>query len=126
MNYSHLELARMHIDALYVHDANNRLLRINEPDPDGPAPRFFMFRTTAGNLWRTRYDLPADLAADFLAPPFAEDFLAEDFFADFFEPPFFADFFEPPFFDDFFADFLEAMFPSPSFCGFRLPPKRIR
>jgi hypothetical protein len=64
MNYSHLELARMHANALYVHDANNRLLRVNEPDPDGPAPRFFMVRTTSGNLWRTRYDLPADLATE--------------------------------------------------------------
>lgn len=64
MNYSYLELARMHAGALYVHDGNNRLLRVNEPDPDGPAPRFFMVRTTAGNLWRTRYDLPANLATE--------------------------------------------------------------
>lgn len=54
----------MQADALYVHDANNRLLRINEPDPEGPAPRFFMIRTMAGNVWRTRYDLPLDLTTD--------------------------------------------------------------
>ena len=64
MNYSHLELAQMQAGALYVHDANNRLLRVNEPDPDGPAPRFFMVRTMSGNLWRTRYDLPADLTTE--------------------------------------------------------------
>lgn len=61
MNYSDIELAGMQADALYVHDASGRLLRVNEPDPDGPAPRFFLSRTTAGNLWRTRFDLPASL-----------------------------------------------------------------
>lgn len=64
MKYSDLELAGMQADALYVHDSNNRLLRVNEPDPDGFPPRFFMARTTAGNLWRMRCDLPADLAAE--------------------------------------------------------------
>jgi RimJ/RimL family protein N-acetyltransferase len=64
MNYSHLELARLHTDALFVHDANNRLLRVNEPDPEGPAPRFFMFRTISGNIWRTRHDLPAALTIE--------------------------------------------------------------
>jgi RimJ/RimL family protein N-acetyltransferase len=64
MNYSYFELARVHANALYVHDTNNRLLRINEPDPDEPAPRFFMVRTPSGNIWRTRYDLPSELAAE--------------------------------------------------------------
>jgi len=64
MNYSDLELARMHTEALYVHDANNRLLRVNEPEPEEPPPRFYMLRTTSANLWRTRYDLPADLTAE--------------------------------------------------------------
>ncbi|HEX8598122.1 MAG TPA: GNAT family protein [Chloroflexia bacterium] len=54
----------MHADALYVHDENNRLVRVNEPDPDDPAPRFFLFRTTSGNIWRTRCDLPAALTAE--------------------------------------------------------------
>jgi RimJ/RimL family protein N-acetyltransferase len=53
----------MHADALYVHAENNRLVRVNEPDPEDPAPRFFLFRTTSGNIWRTRYDLPPTLAA---------------------------------------------------------------
>jgi RimJ/RimL family protein N-acetyltransferase len=61
--YNHLELALVHIEALYVHDGGGRLVRINEPDPEHPAPRFYMFRTTSGNLWRTRYDLPDQLAA---------------------------------------------------------------
>src|SRR5947207_8817528 len=62
MTSSDLELAEMQAVALLVHDARGRLLRINEPDPAEPAPRFFLARTAAGNLWRTRYDLPADLA----------------------------------------------------------------
>ncbi len=64
MNYTDLELARMQAEALYVHDANGRLLCSNEPDPDQPAPRFFLARTVAGNLWRTRYDLPTALTTD--------------------------------------------------------------
>lgn len=57
------ELAQMQVNALFVHDANGRLLRINEAEPGDPAPRFCLTRTVGGNLWRTRYDLPADLAA---------------------------------------------------------------
>jgi RimJ/RimL family protein N-acetyltransferase len=56
------ELAQMQAVALFVHDERGRLLRINESDPTEPAPRFFLSRTASGNLWRTRYDLPADLA----------------------------------------------------------------
>ncbi len=61
INFSNIELAELQADALYVYDASGRLLRVNEPDPDGPAPRFFLSRTSAGNLWRVRYDLPASL-----------------------------------------------------------------
>jgi RimJ/RimL family protein N-acetyltransferase len=63
MKYNNLELALMHTEALYVHDEGGRLVRINEPDPEHPAPRFFLFRTSSGNLWRTRDDLPDHLAA---------------------------------------------------------------
>jgi len=63
MNYSDIELIQMQADALYVHDASRRLVRINEPAPDEPAPRIFLTRSGVGNLWRTRFDLPADLAA---------------------------------------------------------------
>lgn len=59
-----LDLLRLHLDALFVHDANGKLLRINELDPEHPAPRFFLSRSLSGNLWRTRYDLPAELAAE--------------------------------------------------------------
>ena len=63
MRLGDLELARLQVAALYVHDAGGRLLRVNEPEPDTAAPRFFLSRTTAGNLWRTRHDLSDDLAA---------------------------------------------------------------
>lgn len=66
MNWPHndLDLIQMQVNALFVHDSNGKLLRINEPDPGNPAPRFFLARTVAGNLWRTRCDLPADLVAE--------------------------------------------------------------
>ena len=63
LNASAYELLRLQVDALFVHDASGRLLRINEPDIN-PAPRFFLGRSSAGNLWRTRFDLPADLASE--------------------------------------------------------------
>src|SRR5580765_584880 len=54
----------MQAEALFVHDTNSKLLRINEPDPTDPAPRLFLARTRTQNLWRTRYDLPLDLAVE--------------------------------------------------------------
>jgi hypothetical protein len=63
MTFSDLELAQMQVEALFVHDEGGRLVRVNEPDPDTPAPRFFLARTATGNLWRTRADLPAALSA---------------------------------------------------------------
>ena len=85
MNYSVLDLAQMLDAALFVHDADSHLLRINEPDPSSPPPRFFLARTREGNLWRTRHDMPEDLtteldrlagdepvAGDLLQPPYHE------------------------------------------------------
>src|SRR4051812_41232163 len=45
---------------LFRHDAAGRLLAVNEPG-DPPAPRLFVGRTTEGNLWRFRHDLPPTL-----------------------------------------------------------------
>ncbi|MEO8610027.1 MAG: GNAT family protein [Chloroflexota bacterium] len=64
MNYNDFEMLQMHTDALYVHENRQRLLSINEPDPEHPAPRFFLGRSLAGNIWRLRYDLPDDLNAE--------------------------------------------------------------
>lgn len=63
-SYSALELMTMHVQALFRHDAHGHIATINEPDGGGPAPRFFLGRTAAGNLWRFRPDLPAGLVAE--------------------------------------------------------------
>lgn len=64
MDYNDFELAQMQAEALFVHDANGKLLRVNEPEsePMVAAPCFFFSRTVEGNLWRTRYDLSDDLS----------------------------------------------------------------
>ena len=49
-------LMRLHVDALFTHDARGRLLRVNEPD-GGPAPRFFRGDTALGVERRFRHDL---------------------------------------------------------------------
>src|SRR5262245_8060922 len=51
----------IHVQALFIHDADSRLLFVNEPGGGGPAPRLFLGRTRTGNLWRFRADLPANL-----------------------------------------------------------------
>jgi len=63
MPHTPLDLLALQAAVLYTHDAAGRLLRVNEQDGD-PAPRFFLGRTLAGNLWRCRHDLPPDLARD--------------------------------------------------------------
>ncbi|HEV2663767.1 MAG TPA: GNAT family N-acetyltransferase [Blastocatellia bacterium] len=55
------ELMAIHVQALFIHDADSRLLVVNEPGGGGPAPRLFLGRTRTGNLWRFRADLPASL-----------------------------------------------------------------
>jgi len=57
---SDLQLMEIHAETLFSHDDNGRLRCINEP-AGAPAPRFFLGRTKAGNIWRFRYDLPADV-----------------------------------------------------------------
>ncbi len=58
---SGLQLMELHIASAFRHDARGRLLAINEPEPDHPAPRLYLGRTTSGNIWRFRSDLPAAL-----------------------------------------------------------------
>jgi hypothetical protein len=58
------ELMAIHVQALFIHDVNSRLLFVNEPDGGGPAPRLFLGRTRTGNLWRFRADLPASLIGE--------------------------------------------------------------
>lgn len=59
---SHQQLLEIQINTLYQCNAAGRLLCVNEPGYP-PAPRFFVGRTTAGNGWRVRHDLPAALVA---------------------------------------------------------------
>jgi hypothetical protein len=54
-----LELMRLHIDALFTHDAAGRLLRVNVPG-GGEAPRFFLGRTAEGLVTRFRHDVDAE------------------------------------------------------------------
>lgn len=58
-------LLDIHVRALFTHDDRGRLLRVNEPwGAARPAPRMFLGRTRAGNLWRFRADLPEALAEE--------------------------------------------------------------
>jgi RimJ/RimL family protein N-acetyltransferase len=78
------ELTNIHIRALFTHDAESRLLFVNEPDNAvTPAPRLFLSRTRAGNAWRFRADLPEKLCDELAA-------LCAD------EPPVNAEFNDPP------------------------------
>jgi len=65
-------LMRLHIDALYTHDDRGRMLRVNEPSGGGPAPRFFLGRTSRGCEWRVRDDVPEDVVAELAAAVAAE------------------------------------------------------
>jgi hypothetical protein len=58
-----LALMRLHVETLYVLDAQGRLLRENEPS-GGRAPRLFLGRTGAGHELRFRADVDADLVAE--------------------------------------------------------------
>src|SRR5690348_12016129 len=47
---------RLHIEALFTHDANGDMVRVNEPT-GGVAPRFFLGRTAEGVAIRFRHDV---------------------------------------------------------------------
>src|SRR5689334_3982768 len=58
-----LELMRLHVQSLFVHDQDSRLVQVNETQA-GPAPRFFLGRTPAGCIWRFRNDVPPRVAEE--------------------------------------------------------------
>ena len=74
-----LELMNIHVRALYAHDADERILFVNEPDNETiPAARLFLGRTRDGNVWRFRADLPDELREQLNAfcadePPLSEE-----------------------------------------------------
>ena len=75
------DLMQIHVDALYRHDARNRLLAVNEPGdlrPDDPLPpRLYLGRTREGLIWRFRHDLPESLVAELEAMLAAEPVTAD-------------------------------------------------
>jgi hypothetical protein len=72
MQYNDFELLNIQAEVLYVHNIDNRLLRINESDADDPAPRFYLSRSRAGNIWRFRHDLSDEVMAELEALAAAE------------------------------------------------------
>lgn len=54
------ELMCAHVDALFTHRSDGRMLRVNEPQGKD-APRFFLGKTTSGHEWRVRHDVHDDL-----------------------------------------------------------------
>lgn len=69
---------RMHVAALFTHDADGRLLQVNARG-GRPAARFFLGRTAQGSEWRFRRDLDAEvvraLEALARAEPAGDEFL---------------------------------------------------
>ncbi len=55
---SDIALIELQAAISFRQDADGRLLAVNEPEPDQPAPRLFMGRAKSRNIWRFRYDLP--------------------------------------------------------------------
>jgi hypothetical protein len=74
------ELMVLHMDTCIRCDPNGRLRYVNEPGDAYDPPRFLMGRTTSGNFWRFRYDLPLDLVRELdavcAAEPIASDLRA--------------------------------------------------
>jgi len=62
-----LELMRLHVEALFTHDARGRMLRVNEFGGRTIAPRVFLGRTRKGHLLRIRADVPDDVVEELRA-----------------------------------------------------------
>ena len=63
--FNDLELMSIHARTLFTHNAESRLLFVNEPGSHvAPAPRLFLGRTRIGNVWRFRADLPETLTRE--------------------------------------------------------------
>ena len=57
-----LELMERQVRTLFRHDETGGLAAINEVTTE-TAPRLFVGRTSEGNIWRVRHDLPSSLVA---------------------------------------------------------------
>ena len=71
-----LDIMQRHVEALFAHDDRGRIHLVNEPD-GAEAPRFFLGRTAAGNIWRFRFNLPEGLAEQLEALCLEESVLGE-------------------------------------------------
>ncbi|HKO17037.1 MAG TPA: GNAT family N-acetyltransferase [Gemmatimonadaceae bacterium] len=60
------DLMRLHVEALFIHDALGQLVSVNEPD-GAPAPRFFLGKTAAGVVYRFRQDVDFNLREELTA-----------------------------------------------------------
>ena len=72
-----LELMRLHVDALFTHDARARLLRVNEFGGRNVAPRVYLGRTPKGHVLRVRADVADDVAAELRAIAATEPIVAD-------------------------------------------------
>ena len=61
--FSDAYLIALQAETLFTHDAAGRLLRLREPN-GGPAPRFFLGRTTTSRTMRFRADVSGDAMRD--------------------------------------------------------------
>src|SRR5688572_16475383 len=76
MRLSTLNLLQLQVEALFTHDPDGRIRYTNEPG-ESPAPRFFLGRSSGGNLWRCRYDLPDGVARKLEAHAAAEPVVSD-------------------------------------------------
>ena len=78
--FADLEIMKIHVSALFTHNAELRLLFVNEPDKTTlSAPRLFLGRTRTGNVWRFRADLPEKLCNELDALCADEPFVRVEF-----------------------------------------------
>ncbi len=71
------QLIDIHINTLYICDADGRLRFVREPGEPYAPGRFMMVRTPTGNSWRFRHDLPAALVDELDALCCAEPVAAD-------------------------------------------------
>lgn len=70
----------IHVRALFTHNAASRILFDNEPGGSPrSAPRLFLGRTRAGNVWRFHADLPENLTKELTALCATEPTIDDDF-----------------------------------------------
>lgn len=62
MELNPVQLMELQVETLYRIDGEGRLLGVNEEDAPAAA-LFFLGRTSAGNIWRFRADLPGEVQA---------------------------------------------------------------